>query len=254
MFLYPRLPHVVAEQLVKVRRSQSIEDLARVSSTEHPSAAFVPTGGTRVSLQNLTQIQNSIRILAQSSGYPAAFTIKQRQNFDAQCAALLHQQMNISPAEASKNGVWEFFSCVLLPDIVRWRFPGKLPDGTEEERFFGGIRNVFRRLWWRAYILQDNTSGNPYSILAQLGEDELVQIMERPSLAGSPRLAKSTCLVFLRTISVYSGISRMELMRDAQKQLFRLLPLISFDSIDENLLVELLEEVFDKSVNSLIKV
>ena len=50
--------------------------------------------------------------------------------------ALLHERMDISPAEASSQGVWAFVACVMLPDVVRWRFPGG--EATTLERFLGG--------------------------------------------------------------------------------------------------------------------
>jgi hypothetical protein len=91
----------------------------------------------------------------------------------------------------------------------------------------------------------------PYQLLYQLGEDELVQIMERPSLAGSPVLARQVCLSFLRALADESGIIRSELLRDVMKRLPRLLPLMAFDALDGTVLASLVNGVFEESMKSL---
>jgi hypothetical protein len=161
--------------------------------------------------------------------------------------------MHITAAEAASQGIWMFIGCILLPDIVRWRFPGDA-GGTSRERFLGGnrgLRNTFGRVWWRAHILKQPEVQQPYQLLYQLGEDELVQIMERPSLAGSPVLARQRCLSFLRALADESGIMRSELLRDVMKRLPRLLPLMAFDALDGTVLASLVNGVFEESMKSL---
>jgi hypothetical protein len=163
----------------------------------------------------------------------------------------MHEMMDISPSEASNPGVWAFMACVMWPDIVRWRFPGN-SDGTSRERFIGGRRNTFGRVWWRAYILRQPASERPYELLDLLGEDELVQITERPSLAGNPLLAKMVCRTFLDATSEPSDTPQSRaLLRDAMKRLRRLLPMVSFDALDDQTLKSLIDEVFRASIKSL---
>lgn len=253
MLLYPRLPRTVALDLVKDLSSKAIDYLIEVSSTDHPAAIYAPTGGNRVNKALLEKIRQSIRETARNSGYPGGIDETNRRRFDAQSGRRLHQMMEMTPAEASNQGVWAFMACVLLPDIVRWRFPGA-SNVTSKERFLGGnrgLRNTFGRVWWRAYILNQPDKDDPYELLSLLGEDELVQIMERPGLAGSPVLAKQVCKSFLDTIPRFPEISRSEVLRDAMKRLRRLLPLVAFDVLDCEVLSNLIDRVFEESIVSL---
>jgi len=98
--------------------------------------------------------------------------------------------MEIVPADAAEPGVWAFLCCVAVPDLACWRFPGRT-----RERLLGGPRNALRRLWWRAYVLD---RGSREGLSGRLGEDETVQIMERPTLAGNPRVATTLADAHLR--------------------------------------------------------
>ena len=91
----------------------------------------------------------------------------------------------------------------------------------------------------------------PYELLRQMGEDEIVQIMERPNLAGSPRLARQVSMTFLHIVKTRREADRMRLMREAQKRLMRLSPFISFDVIDEQTLRETLEQIFQDAADGL---
>jgi hypothetical protein len=219
----------------------------------HPLAIFSTTGGNRASEPLLRTIQEQIRECATRSGYPHPLQDSSRRLFDAESGKILHRTMQITPAEASSQAVWSFLACIMLPDVVRWRFPGG-DDGTAIERFLGGIRglrNTFGRVWWRAYTLYQAGNENAYEFLDRLGEDELVQIMERPNLAGNLLLVRQVCRTFLDTTGQYKEISRSELLRDAMKRLRRLLPIISFETIDQHALESFVQEIFQESASSL---
>jgi hypothetical protein len=252
VLLYPRLLKSEEKGLVSRLATMSIEGAREESSTEHPDAIYAATGGHRVSKRELYLLQGNLRELAQQCGYPEQTDDKQRRRFDATSGQILYEKMQISSAEAAHPGIWIFIACVLLPDIVRWRFPGATGK-TGEERFLWksrGVRNTFGRVWWRARILHQPDAENPYELLEQLGEDELVQIMERPAIAGSPVLAKQICRSFLNATTTTS-ISRSDLLRDTMKRLRRLLVMISFDALDEGVLRELIDSVFTESITAL---
>ncbi len=251
MLLYPHLPPTIARKLAEELSSRSIDSLRALSATSHSAAAFAPTGGNRVSISYLREIDRCIRESADIYGYPSPVDDSRLRRFDASSGRILHEMMNISPSEASNPGVWAFIACVLWPDIVRWRFPGNI-DGTSRERFIGGRRNTFGRVWWRAYLLREPTADHPYELLDLLGEDELVQITERPSLAGSPSLAKTVCRTFLDVTSGLSDTAQSRaILRDAMKRLRRLLPMVSFDALDVQTLKSLVDEVFRTSIKTL---
>lgn len=252
MYLYPRLPTHIASLRAKNYCSNSVDDLRKQSQLKHPAASYAPTGGNRVNEELLGQIQRKVRVLASENGYPSRITLADRQLFDAECAILLYEKMGLTPSEAANLGVWAFMTCVLLPDIVRWRFPGN-KGKTDSERFIGSRsgwrRNTFGRLWWRAYLLHLPQEKLSYRLLYALNEDELVQITERPSLAGSPMLARQIAMSFLQITE--SSNSRRELMRDGVKRIRRLLPIISFDLLDGEMLRDIIDETFELSLKSL---
>src|SRR5260370_25862083 len=253
MLLYPELPAPVADGLINRLISLSIEEARQESDNRHPAATYAPTGGNRIKDNPLRALQQDLRDRARQCGYPGVPNGSQKRDFDAISGQLLHQKMYITPSEAARPEVWNFFACVLLPDIVRWRFPGS-GGVTSKERFQGknrGIRNTFGRTWWRAQILYRPDTQNPYVLLYQLGEDELVQIMERPGIAGSSALAAQISDSYLTASAVDSGISSQEVLRDAMKRLRRLLPLVSFDALDDGIRRELIDHVFEDAVKSL---
>lgn len=227
--------------------------LIEISDVASEASIYAPTGGNRVDREVLAGIQSGIRKLATESGYPEDSSQESRGNFDAASARFLREQMGVSAAEASSQGMWAFVACVMLPDVVRWRFPGSRE--TSVERFLGGtrgIRNTFGRVWWRAYILELADSSDPYRLLRELGEDELVQIMERPNLAGNIVLAQLTAQCFLEALPEFPAhVPRSELLRDAMKRIRRLFPVMAFDAMDRNMLEELLEGIFVESAKKL---
>jgi hypothetical protein len=180
-----------------------------------------------------------------------------RAAFDCEAAALLLDGLNINASEASRAGVWEFLCCVLMPHVVRWRFPGDeaaSADGsTVQQRFLSGRRNTFERLWWRAHLLRDPDPGAPERdrLLHQLGEDEVVQIMERPNLDGRPGLARQTATEFLSAARSHKRVRRRDLIRDAQKRLRRLAAFVEFDALTDGELADAVRAVFEEACGHL---
>jgi hypothetical protein len=253
VLLYPELPGPIADGLLDRLISLSLEEARQESNIRHPLATYAATGGNRADPKALTQLQKAINEIAAQCGYPNQPGTQQKHDFDAASGKLLHKKMYITPSEASKPEVWNFMACVLLPDIVRWRFPGT-NDVTGRERFQGknrALRNTFGRVWWRAQILYQENIEDPYALLDQLGEDELVQIMERPGIAASPLLAQQICFSFLAACRAGIGFSsNSDLLRDAMKRLRRLLPIISFDALEKEVLYQLIDDIFAESLAS----
>ena len=151
--------------------------------------------------------------------------------------------MQIVPADAADEGVWSFLSLVLLPDIALWRYPN--PGGKGDyERIIGRPRNVFRRLWWRAFALGP-------AISAKLLEDEAVAIMERPTLGGNPRIAAALAESHLRAVKANPSVSRTELMRQVTKRLRRLSVIVTLAALKDDALKAVMAEVIAESVESL---
>ena len=112
--------------------------------------------------------------------------------------------------EALLDEVWSFIGTALAPDVVHWRF------GVSRDRYLGGIRNAFQRLWIRGVALDRGSNHiKRWELVDELSEDALVQITERPSLGGDPILASAIAEAWLRA-SRHHGRTKMEpIMRQA---------------------------------------
>ena len=253
MTLFPQLPHHVALQMANAARSAPILSLAGTATAEHPACEYTPTGGARATVAALGQLRIDLLVLARAAGYPNPASQQQAADFDAEASIVLARQMRMAPAEAAKGGVWEFLSCALLPDIVRWRFGGTGNATTPIERFVAGRRNVFQRLWWRAFHLAPRVpdASQLAGLLRALGEDELVQLMERPSLAGIEGLSGSIATGLLAASQTYSDLTRRQLIREAQKRFLRLSSFLSFESIAAGEIDRHVESVFEQVAASL---
>jgi hypothetical protein len=93
---------------------------------------------------------------------------------------------------------------------------------------------------------------HPYANLIYLGEDEIVQIMERPNLAGSRRLSRYVSSELVAVASRNPDIARRVLIREAQKRLLRLSAFISFDALDDVELQMSVRDVFSTVVSSVV--
>lgn len=237
-FLYPRLPTGTALRLIREYQSIPLEELTERSALEHPAAIYNPVGGRRVSQARLEVLRTGMREAAASLGFPQPLASNRVGDFDRLYMELLYRGMGIVPADAGQEGVWSFICLVLTPELPAWRFPSRA-----EERLRGLPRNTFRRLWWRGHTL----GHTPDSISFRLTEDQLVQIEERPTIGGDPRVARALGLELEAARARYPGISQEDLMREAAKYFIRLTPLISVYSLSDEQLYERAREVMDQA-------
>jgi hypothetical protein len=237
---YPRLDENAARDLLREYSALDIDQLAHRSALAHPRTGWYETGPARVSEEHLNGLRNSLRDLAQQHGYPVT-AARSYARFDQQAATVLFRTMDIVPADAAHEGVWTFLSLVLLPDVAVWRFPDRHMD-----RLLGRPRNTFRRLWTRVYSLGETAS-------EALLEDEVVNIMERPSLGGDPRIARAIAGTHLAARTHDRAVPRTELLRDAMKRLRRMSVVLTLAALDNGELHELLTEVFEASSSALVE-
>lgn len=237
--LYPRLEPAVARRLRAEREPLSLAELEGLGTVAHPDAAPAPTGGHPVEDARLRELQGRIRSVARQAGYPE--TLKGAQTFDRPCGHELFTTMGIVTADAADEGVWSYMSLVLVPEIGPWRFPDRA-----EERILGRPRNVLRRLWWRAWALGENLDVAPAGC-TPLGEDEFVQIMERPSLGGNQRTARSIRDALWRAEAGSMAVARSELMRQLARRLRAARSHIALDVLTDAQLRELLDALVARS-------
>jgi hypothetical protein len=252
--LFPRLDaHHASAQLMNLTqadpqelRKEINEPLAQVGET------YGATGGTPMRHQELVRLQNEIRVVARQHGFPAQLTREKAAQWDQRTAVLLYERMGVTPHEASQPGVWQYLCCCAVPDVVRWRFPGKDDKGTNADRFMGGRRNALGRLWWRAFVLKDPhvPSEESHNLLRSLGEDELVQLMERPAVFGNRRLVQAAARTFLAEAGK-GGVVRQTLMREMQRRLVRRLPLFFLAGVDDQTLKDAMQDIATASRNAI---
>jgi len=266
VYLYPRITLSAARQLAEELGGKPTAALRQEYTDDqsliHPQRSiFAATGGTRTDINTLRKCRFTLRELADRLGFPDAPSITAAQTFDIEAAIALYEVMRIAPAEAASLEVWAHMTCVMMPDIVRWRYHG---ERTPPERFIGsgrGVRrNTFGRLWWRAFLFRNERDENdPYSLLRLLGEDDHVQITERPSVAGSDVLARQIVLSLHETWqglqqSGASAFSERELLRDSIKRIRRRLSITAFDLLEPEVLQEVVSGIFASSASALQKV
>jgi hypothetical protein len=207
-YVYPRLPLVAARRLIEERAAWSRSELVEASATSHLSAAPARIG-TAVSEPALVRLRDAVRATLNGADPPFPWPMSRSRvaEFDRVLGACLYEHMQIVPSDAAAEGVWSFMTLVLLPEVGPWRFPG-----AGDKRYRGVHRNVLRRTWWRAYILGPDLGGtspcSPY-----LGEDELVQIFERSTLAANPQIAQAIVAVVHRN-DQQLPVGRSEFVRD----------------------------------------
>jgi len=211
--LYPRLERPSARSLLAERAGSRLGDLYSQSALSHPQAYPSATGGHPAPPGQIAEVRDAIRDAARESGYPAPLTTHTTQSFDRPCANALYRSMRIVPADAAEEGVWSFLTLVVVPEIGPWRFPA-----MADNRLLGRPRNVLRRLWWRAHSLGPDLESAPQGC-RPLGEDEFVQIMERPSLGGNRRTATALRDALWRAESRGLSVPRSELMRELARRL-----------------------------------
>lgn len=234
MIVLPRLSRESALQLIDSLPISDLVELGSAMPDNSQAVTYTPVGGTRITDVDLSKLRTEVLSLAREYGMPDS--VQNPSEFEGRTARLLREHLDISPNEASHEEVWSYLTCCWLLDVAVWRFG----VNADRRRFVGNVnRNTFRRLWWRAEVLGSAVD------LTRLGEDELVNIMERPTIAADMRLARAVAQEFLSRVHRGAADSRMQLMREAMKRLLRLTPLISIAALDERDLQSVVEEIFD---------
>lgn len=242
--LYPRLPRSVAQSLIIERAGLTILELRDLSALNHPDAEPSATGGHPVDASKLGEVRLAIRGVAERAGYPGPLG-GSTQSFDRPCGSTLFELMGIVPADAAEEGVWSFLTLVVVPEIGPWRFPAQA-----EERLIGRPRNVLRRTWWRAWALGPDLERVPDGC-EPLGEDESVQIMERPSLGGNRRTARAMQAALWRVEQGGFSVPRSEVMRQLARRLRGTKSHISLDALGDDALHALLDRLCIDAIKSL---
>jgi hypothetical protein len=244
-FIYPRLPRATARNLVDERAGWPLDKLRQESQTSHPLAAPA-RAGTVVTEEMLARVRENVRSALERADprFGCPLLTGRVAEFDRTVGFELYTHMQILPADAASEGVWSFMTLILLPEIGPWRFPE-----AGAKRYFGVHRNVLRRTWWRAHLLGPDLGGRR-NASPHLGEDELVQIFERPTLAANPRLTRAIVST-IHEASPQLTIARTTFVRDFTRRVVRLTPFLCLDAFSYANLQKLLTDIAAESVQAL---
>jgi hypothetical protein len=199
--------------------------------TSHPAAT--PAGWAPAATESdIADLQGALRVAADERGWPRAVGRSTAAEVDRVWGRVLAEQMDLPPSDAG-DGVWSFLAVVVVPDLVRWRFPS-----GGEDRYLDTHGHAFGRLWARERVLGRRIVeglGHP-----PLAEDELDALFRRRDLVADPNLARAIARGVLRGGA--PGPRRMELMKVVTLDVLRTMPARCLDVLDDVELDELVEE------------
>ena len=244
-FCYPRMTQGRGAHQWEIIRKLSIVEAGSLALVGPAEWSYYPLARRRQEREGLVEIRFNILKTAEEMGFPNPVRAGGKGRFDRIAANQLYSMMNILPADAASPDVWTFMNMMVFPDITMWRY-GQWSESIDSwtlapDRMFALNRSVFGRLWWRAHIFGPEIASN-------LGEDEIVQILERPRLGGNPELARILGRSLLDTALTSPSIPRMNLLRDVMKRLGRKMAVVSAHSLSPAELRDFVEETFRESL------
>jgi hypothetical protein len=241
--LFPRLNNIGVQELFPVAASVNSSNLDLHIESAPAFISWGATGGRRVTEKELLTLRSVILKLAEPLGFPRHSSQLQRAEFDAACSSLLAERGVLPVGEALRDDVWAYLTTVLLPDVAFWRFPD-----PPVERFSGGVRNTFQRLWLRARAF-DRGPGHAqrWQLLSELSEDAMVQVTERPSISSDSRLSLAIAESWLKTARKI-GKTRMEAVtREAVRKLRITNEVLYLAALDSSSIESSTIDYFDKA-------
>jgi len=203
---------------------------------------WAPTGGNRINHWQLSEIRNEIIRIADQFDYSSGrkVTNDEKNRFDTEVTSWIASSDFFASGDALIDEVWSFLSCYLLPDIVEWRFSRDSAD-----RFLGGVRNTFQRLWLRGVVLDRGAeSADRWGLVRELTEDAFVQILERPSIGANKKISRALAESWVR-VSSEIGRGRMESLMRQVALMTRLQNQVrDLSFLSEERLVDHFQEIF----------
>lgn len=248
LLCWPRMTPYEATTRWESLRVESLHTIANGINVATVQGEYYPLARKRAGAEDLISLRARILQIASSFGYPSLVRGRRLIEFDQALGAAVHEQMRIMPADAAQADVWTFVNTVVAPDIVLWRY-GKFDETKKrwlisEERIFDLTRTTIGRLWWRVHLLGPE-------IARSLGEDEAVQLLEKPRIGGFRDLSRCIGERHLHFAAIGATTRRMELLRDVTKRLIRKMAVHSVYVMSPSQLAGFVDELFLESATGL---
>lgn len=247
VILLPRMNGLDVQQIIEaISPATGSTSGVEVVDNLPDSVTFAAVGGTPAMAQQLADVRQEIEAVARRFGYPESGSAERRARFDAACAELLGTMPLFQSGEALRDDVWAFMATGLLPRVTFWRY------GTSPDRWQGGIRNTFQRLWVRARALDRGPDHKDrWGLLKALSEDALVALTERTAIAAQRHLALAIGEGWVRAASRY-GRGHMEpVMRRAVIALRLKNEVMALAMLPDSVLATVVDHSFTKAAVSL---
>lgn len=248
--LLPRLDRLGVERILETLRvsGNNIESLGETVKSMPDAVKYGAVGGSRLPSERLTDLEKELTSIAKSLIDEHGNNARARSEFDRRATISLAQFPPLQTAEALRDDVWAFLATWRFLALTGWRFGFK-----SSERFHGGVRNTFQRLWMRANAFDRGIEADDrWNLLDQLSEDAFVQILERPSIGGNSRLALQIGEAWSRGSAKYGRGAMEPIMRKAMIGIRLRNQIIDMSILDQIELAELLDDEFDRAARKLV--
>jgi hypothetical protein len=164
-----------------------------------------------------------------------------REAFDQRVAVLLGEHLPLTLGGGTEKRFWQWLAITQAPDVVRWRWSHL--KQISENRWMGGWKDTFRRLWLRARIVHEPDHDAPYELAGRGDEDFWVGIIER-EIGECPELVRALVRAFFPADTSVSRASpqRMEHYRNTIKRLRQIRPCRVFERMSKQEIRTLVEQ------------
>lgn len=223
--LLPRDAQAILEQRGPLALGAPAHDFPSLETEK-----FSPTGPPRVHAEFLLSLRDRLMEIARTAGYPQRGEEGFRA-FDGRAAVLL-AELDLPLGEAIRSDTWAWVAVHLVPQLVEWRF-GREGKPASFRRYAGALqRNAIGRLWYRAHVMREPNSADPWTTLRQVNEDAHVAVLERTSISRDHRLSRA----IIRHWTGLGGgeqLLRVALIRVRIRAVMLVLPILSDEELNE---------------------
>ena len=169
MFHFPRIDRIQAAKIVSMMIETDVDDLQDEAAVEHEMQINRP-GFKQVSRDDLRELRKRFIQVADEFDFPEPLSKNKAPVFDRRAARIFETFQVLEPVEAAEPLVQNFIALVLLPDIVKWRWPNREKIGNYA-RWVGGPRNAIYTIYRQWEVLGE-------TLTEDIIQDQMVGILE----------------------------------------------------------------------------